>query len=85
MSKFRNEAVVVEAIQWDGLAETANSFLGENYAFDWEYAPQSSAVVIPTVKGKMRVQIGDWIIRGVKGDFYSCKPEVFEANYEPTG
>ena len=40
-------------------------------------------VAIPTLEGTMRAEIGDWIIRGVKGEFYPCKPDIFEATYEP--
>lgn len=36
-----------------------------------------------TLEGTMRVSLGDWIIRGVQGEFYPCKPDIFEATYEP--
>lgn len=39
--------------------------------------------IIPTLEGDMRADIGDWIIRGVAGEFYPCKPAIFEATYEP--
>ncbi|HVL39892.1 MAG TPA: hypothetical protein VM328_10930 [Fimbriimonadaceae bacterium] len=39
--------------------------------------------VIPTLEGPMRADVGDWIIRGVKGEFYPCDPDVFAATYEP--
>lgn len=39
--------------------------------------------VIPTLEGDMRADIGDWIIRGIAGEFYPCKPSIFEATYEP--
>lgn len=38
---------------------------------------------IPTLEGVMRANVGDYIIRGVKGEFYPCKPDIFEATYEP--
>lgn len=38
---------------------------------------------IHTLEGVMTAEIGDWIIRGVKGEFYPCKPDIFEATYEP--
>jgi hypothetical protein len=38
--------------------------------------------LIPTLEGVMRADIGDWIIRGVAGEFYPCKPDIFEATYE---
>ena len=40
-------------------------------------------LLIHTLEGVMRANFGDWIIRGVKGEFYPCKPEIFEATYEP--
>lgn len=40
------------------------------------------SLVIPTLEGDMRADLGDWIIRGVKGEFYPCKPDVFEQTYE---
>ncbi len=39
--------------------------------------------VIETLEGTMRAEIGDWIIRGVKGELYPCKPDIFTATYEP--
>jgi hypothetical protein len=44
-----------------------------------------SHVLIPTLEGAMRAEIGDWIIKGVKGEFYPCKPDIFAATYEPAG
>jgi hypothetical protein len=41
------------------------------------------ALDIPTLEGTMRAEQGDWIIRGVHGEFYPCKPDIFAATYEP--
>ena len=38
--------------------------------------------IIPTLEGPMKVSVGDWIIRGVQGEFYPCKPDIFRATYE---
>lgn len=82
--KFRKKPIEIEAILWDGSADTANSFIGEAFGVDWEYASQSeSAIVIPTLEGRMRGELGDWIVKGIKGEFYPCKPDIFEATYEP--
>ena len=82
--QYRKKPVVIEAVQWDGRTETANAFIGEAFGSDWEYAsPSDLAIIIPTLEGKMRGEVGDWIIRGVKGEFYPCKPDIFEATYEP--
>ena len=83
MKQFRKKPVVIEAVRWDGNADVANSFIGESYGVDWEYESQSSAkIVIPTLEGRMVGDVGDWIIKGVKGEFYPCKPDIFAATYE---
>ena len=83
--KFRKKPVIVEAVKWDGDADLANSFLGERYGIDWKYAaaPNAGDLLIPTLEGDMRANIGDWIIRGVKGECYPCKPDIFVQTYEP--
>ncbi len=84
MPKFRKRPVVIEAIQWDGDAHAANTFIGERFGVDWTYASkESDDLIIPTLEGDMRARVGDWIIKGVKGEFYPCKPDIFEATYEP--
>lgn len=86
MTQYRKKPVVIEAVQWDGDSETANQFLGEDYGVDWEYAAQGdSALVIPTLEGRMRANPGDWIIRGVKGEFYPIKDAIFRETYEEIG
>jgi hypothetical protein len=53
-----------------------------------DYHPENRTVSrawinIKTLEGTMRADIGDWIIKGVKGELYPCKPDIFEATYEP--
>jgi hypothetical protein len=43
----------------------------------------SHSLVIPTLEGDHQAAIGDWIIKGVKGEFYPCKPDIFEMTYQP--
>ena len=82
--KYRKKPVVIEAVQWNGDAHLANTFIGERYGIDWEYSgARQTAIVIPTLEGSMLCRVGDWIIKGVKGEFYPCKPDIFEATYEP--
>jgi hypothetical protein len=84
MAKFRKKPVVIEAVQWDGCTNTANAFIGEAYGTDWWFeATDSLRIVIPTLEGNHTGNVGDWIIKGVKGEFYPCKPDIFEATYEP--
>lgn len=47
------------------------------------YTPPDGRLSIPTLEGEITASPGDWIIRGVKGEFYPCKPDIFEATYEP--
>ncbi len=45
--------------------------------------PRTERVIdIQTLEGEMRANIGDWVIRGIKGEFYPCKPDIFSASYE---
>lgn len=40
-------------------------------------------IIIPTLEGEMKARVGDWIIRGVNGEYYPCKKDIFEKTYEP--
>ena len=78
--KFRKRPVVIEAIQYLGEnAEAIVEWMGRPYVFVAEGDP----LIIETLEGDMSGSPGDWIIRGVKGEFYPCKPDIFEATYEP--
>lgn len=78
--KFRKKPVVIDAIR----------FNGNNYVDICEFVGNKNMVVaselphitIVTLEGNMIALPGDWIIRGVKGEFYPCKPDIFEATYE---
>lgn len=80
--KFIKKPVIIEAVQWDGKSSTANSFIGESYGVDWEYVENSNDIEIPTFEGRMRCNKGDWVIKGIAGEFYPCKPEIFKLTYE---
>lgn len=85
--KFRKKPVVIEAFQIqdpvvhtdavDELHEWADAYGFTN----WESSVDG--VVIQTLEGAMLASPGDWIIKGVKGEFYPCKPDIFAATYEP--
>jgi len=83
MSKFRKKPVVIEAVQFvgDGPSATAVAEFTNRTAV-WDACTYDGGV-IPTLEGDMRFGPGDWIIRGVHGEFYPCKPDIFEATYEP--
>jgi hypothetical protein len=88
---FTKRPVTVEAMQWTGTNwNEICDFLGvpENGHGDEETLrrdPSRMPVIIHTLEGDMRAELGDWIIRGVKGEHYPCKPDIFEATYEPAG
>jgi len=77
---------VIEAIQWNGDITSIDDFLPLQRNIDkpvespfyWD-APE---LKIKTLEGLMHVSLGDWIIQGVKGEFYPCKPDIFESTYE---
>lgn len=78
MAKFRKKPVVIEAVQFrlvdavwpDGVESPAEGERGFGYGY------------IQTLEGRMMVTDGDWIITGVKGEKYPCKPDIFAATYE---
>ena len=83
MPKFRKKPVVIEAMQWDGNnVEEISQFIDTNC--DWHYGKkQQKELVINTLEGDMTADQHDWIIKGVAGEFYPCKPDIFEKTYEP--
>ena len=88
MPKFRKKPVVIDAIQWDGLQRTAEQFFGLNaYEERWRYNTDIGAlgdsILILTLEGEMLCRPGDWIVRGVKGEYYPVRPDIFAATYEP--
>ena len=80
--RFRKKPVVVEAIQWDGDLSTVEKLMEGSICESVEQDLCDPALVIVTLEGKMRAEVGDWIIRGVKGELYPCKPDIFAQTYE---
>lgn len=83
MSAYRKKPVVIEALQFTGgaaSADTIKAFAGEAYECWWF---NHDTIGIKTLEGTMHATPGDWIIRGVRGEFYPCKPDIFAATYEP--
>jgi hypothetical protein len=84
--KYRKRPVEIEAVRFDGSTTQKNAIL---YWMDTgEYIEPSVQtrdlvnLYIFTLEGTMTANPGDWIIRGVQGEFYPCKPDIFEATYE---
>lgn len=86
--KYRKKPVVIEAMQWDGSMgkmETINARWPDLRTTCLDTHKPSRTVRrwhIGTLEGQHIVSIGDYIIKGVKGEFYPCKPDVFELTYE---
>lgn len=83
---FRKKPVQVSAIQWDGSEESAREI--KAWADSHDAQPlggwvKDVSLFIRTLEGLMCAEPGDWIIRGVAGEFYPCKPAIFDATYEP--
>jgi hypothetical protein len=79
--KYRKKPIVIEAVQWtgDNLTEMSN-FMPSNI---WELTGgELSALEIKTLEGNHLAMPKDFIIKGVKGEFYPCKPDIFEMTYE---
>jgi hypothetical protein len=77
--KWRKKPVVVQAVQFDGTLASIEALNIPEASQDLG----SRTLQIHTLEGVMTAQPGDWIIRGVQGEFYPCKPDIFEATYEP--
>jgi hypothetical protein len=86
MAKYRSKVVTIDAIKWTGDKLEMMKFLGDER--NGEVQPDSlqpTVLTIRTREGAMRCQIGDWLIRGLEGEYYPCKDSVFQAQYEPAG
>jgi hypothetical protein len=83
MAQYRKKPIVIEAIQLEDLeVYTLMSIqhlvgLGKDI-----FEVKGDGLIIKTLEGDMRASIGDWIIKGVQGEFYPCKPDIFEKTYE---
>ena len=83
--KYRKKPVVIEAVQFNGeMTNELKCFLGKaRYTFYNLQTTHGSVLEINTLEGTMRASQGDYIIRGVHGEYYPCKPDIFEKTYEP--
>ncbi len=77
--KFRKKPVVIDAIQWDGNLTTIDALGCFSNTVSQDLL--SKTLQIQTLEGEMTAQVGDWIIKGVAGELYPCKPDIFEKTY----
>lgn len=88
MPKFRKKPVVIEATQWfkhggHKAPTIPNARIVGDYRCEQCRKPLTLHGLIKTLEGEMMVCPGDWIITGIQGEHYPCKPDIFEATYEP--
>ena len=90
MAKYRKKPVEVDAIQWDGInLSEIKEFVGDRLAYDiidtaWQVGKGKPHVLmkIKTLEGDMEVSEKDFIIKGINGEYYPCKPDIFKKTYE---
>lgn len=87
MKRYRKKPIVVEAIQWNGVNRgEVEMFCGhDNVEFKVEILSGSTLglqLIVKALEGDMVANRGDYIIKGICGEFYSCKEEIFEKTYE---
>lgn len=86
MPQFRKKPVVIEArkslsyLDFGDIQQWITDNGGEAFADQKDCGP--AFLVIRTLEGDMRADVGDYVIKGVKGEFYPCKPHIFEASYD---
>lgn len=79
MCKYRKKPVVIEAFQWLGYLETPDM---PEWAKLYEDPNNTNNAIIKTLEGAMTAVPGDFIVQGVRGELYPCKPDIFEETYE---
>lgn len=82
MAKFRKKPVVIEAVQYPCDHPALRTCTCPAHEEGKSCCNYCDLPFIETLEGRMVVSDGDWIITGVKGEHYPCKPDIFEATYE---
>lgn len=85
--KYRKKPVVIEAFRWMGGPDQIEDPVWicdaiRSGKVRFEGADGDTVMLIDTLEGTMTANLEDWIIQGVKGEIYPCKPDIFEATYE---
>ena len=85
MARYRKKPVEIEALQFlddvDRITELSN-FIDNQYVRVSYKDPKNPKLLIKTLEGVMEASVGDYVIRGVHGEFYPCKPDIFNETYE---
>ncbi len=90
--RYRKKQVVIDAFQWDGenhrgmwdflTGKTNEPISIDTDIFDIDHDRIKGGLIIKTLEGEHLASVGDFIIKGIQGEFYPCKPDIFEATYE---
>ena len=84
--KYVKKPVVIEAIQWDGTNRAEiEDFFDKNRSDESNGSVYLDTVRIRTLEGVMEANVNDWIIKGVTGELYPCKPDIFKMTYDSIG
>lgn len=79
--KYRKKPIVIDAVQWNGKNLEDVAMLGGAREYEQDFL--GTDLLIRTLEGDMTATKGDWIIKGINGELYPCKPDIFEKTYEP--
>lgn len=86
--QYRKKPVVIEAVQFldnpERLCELSKFITTQDLRVNYE-DPENPVLKIETLEGVMNASVGDYIIKGVNGEYYPCKPDIFEKTYEEVG
>lgn len=92
--QYRKIVHIVEALKWDGRQRDMFDFLtgttdqvmtyrGDHFHIEFDNGPcQLGSLIIHTPEGNLKANLGDYVIKGISGEFYPCKPHIFEESYE---
>ena len=84
--KYQKKPIIIEAIQWTGKNfDEIEKFVGNDF-FKLNlisHTVNTPDILIPTLEGVMKASIGDYIIKGLRGEYYPCKTDIFRETYQP--
>jgi len=83
--KYRKKPVVIEAVRFEDTPECLvelSQLMERDIRVDYR-DPKDPVLIIETLEGDRQAHVGDYIIKGIAGEFYHCKPDIFEKTYEP--
>lgn len=80
---FQKQPIIVEAMQYDGTSESAEELIqwSKNKLFLYENNVNVKVLLVSTLEGTLEVSETDWVIKGIQGEFYPCKADIFNETY----